>query len=54
MNIEITSGLRYRFVWTKLYYVGPAINTCYEIQTNDGLNAYSFTFEIQLKILKLN
>ena len=31
INIEITSGLRHRFVWPKLYYLGRAINTGYEV-----------------------
>ena len=35
INIEITIGFRHRFVWPKLYYLGRAINTGYEIQTND-------------------
>ena len=52
INIEITRGLRPKFVWPKLYYLGRAINTGYEIQTNDCFkNAYSYTFEIQLKFL---
>ena len=34
VNIEITSGLRHKFVWPKLYNLGRAINTGYEIQTN--------------------
>ena len=33
--MEITSGLRHMFVWPKLYDLGRAINTGYEIQTND-------------------
>ena len=31
INIGIRNGLRHRFVWPKLYYLGRAINTGYEV-----------------------
>ena len=32
INIEITSGLSHGFVWSKLYFLGSAINTGYSNQ----------------------